>query len=157
MNCESFLTFLYEVPLPQWTPQQQASADAHCASCENCAAQLQQQQQLFTAFENMALPEPSLEIQLEFKPEPQIRSSWLDSLPRGLSNSIALFLCAGSALQLFRESGFSWYWVADGRRVESVINLLFQSPLLSVALTLVGLVYCLTRTPQEISRPPGQP
>jgi hypothetical protein len=145
MNCDSFLCLLHEVPIPRWLPEQEASAAAHCLSCENCQIQLQQQQQLLAAFDEMVLPAPSAAIQPPPELAAQQVSSWSGRLQRRLSSAVVLFLCVGSALQLFRESGFSWYWVADGRRLEAVSTLLFNSPLLSVTLTLAGLVYCLAR------------
>ena len=150
MNCDSFTCLLYEVPLPSWTSEQQTSADEHCLSCENCRLRLQQQQQLFAAFDNMDLPEPSTAVQLQF--EPQVQQANLRSVgsSRLLPYVVGLFLCAGSGVQLFRESGFSWYWFADGRRLETVTTLLYNTPLLSVALILMGLVYCLAQNTQEI-------
>jgi hypothetical protein len=104
---------------------------------------LQQQKQLFAAFDKMVVAEPFTAVQLQFEPRAQQASAWSPGLPRRLSYAIALFLCAGSGVQLFRESGFSWYWFADGRRLESVSTLLYNTPLLSVALIMMGLVYCL--------------
>jgi hypothetical protein len=148
MNCDSFSRLLYEVPLPLWTPVQQTSAEEHCLSCKNCELLLQQQQQLFTAFDKMVLPEPATAVQLQLEPPAQQASLWSVGVLRRLSYAIALFLCAGSAVQLFRESGFSWYWITDGRRLESVSILLYNTPLLSVALTIMGLVYCLALNTQ---------
>jgi hypothetical protein len=148
MNCESFSSLLTEVPQALWSPLQQASVDQHCLSCKDCATLLHQEQQLLAVFENMSTPEPTTAMQLQFKPQVQPANSWPAIHSRGLSFSIALFLCLGSAVQLFRESGFSWYWFADGRRLESVITLLYHTPLLSLALIILGLVYCLALNTQ---------
>ncbi len=148
MNCDSFSHLLYEVPLPRWTLAQQAEVDEHCLSCQSCAQLLQQQQQLFAAFDTMTVPEAVTAVQLQLEPRAQQDSLWPAGLSRWLSSVIALFLCAGSGFQLFRESGFSWYWFADGRRLESVSTLLYNTPLLSVALIMMGLVYCLALNTQ---------
>ncbi len=145
MNCDSLLRLLDEIPLPLWTQEQQTSAHEHCRSCDNCRLLLRQQEELFLEFDEMILPEPSRTFELEIKSEPRRTVPSSGSLRRIFSSSEALFLCAGSVFQLFRESGFSLYWFADGSRLQSVITLLYSSPVLSVALTLVGLVYCLTR------------
>jgi hypothetical protein len=148
MKCDSFSRLLYEVPLPVWSPEQQASAEQHCLTCANCGKLLQQQQQLFAAFDKMAVAEPSSTVALQFKPRARPANPQSESRPRSLSYAIALFLCAGSVFQLFREGGFSWYWFADGRRLESVSTLLYNTPLLSVALIMMGLVYCLALNTQ---------
>jgi hypothetical protein len=99
----------------------------------------------------MVVAEPFAAVQLQFEPRAQQAGAWSLGLPRRLSYAIALFLCAGSGVQLFRESGFSWYWFADGRRLESVSTLLYNTPLLSVALIIMGLVYCLALNTQATS------
>jgi hypothetical protein len=153
MNCDIFLSLLYEVPRSRWTAQQQASADSHCQACECCKKKLGEQQQLFDVFDQLTLPPPQADLagQLDYPIPRQQKTSWPEGWWGVFSIATVLFLCAGSALQLFRESGFSWYWIADFRRLESLIELLYSSPLLSIALTLAGIVYCLglTLTHQE--------
>jgi NADH:ubiquinone oxidoreductase subunit 6 (subunit J) len=109
----------------------------------------------------MVLPEPSTAIEVEIKGEPRndIASNpgaflsnaapFLSTAAPFLSAAAALFLGVGSVYQLFREGGFSLSWFADGARLESAIALFYSSPVLSVALVLVGLVYCLAREPNE--------
>jgi hypothetical protein len=149
MNCDSFSHLLYEVPLPSWTPAQHASAEKHCLTCENCKLLFQQEQQLFAAFDKMIVAEPTAVVQLQPEPRAQQESFWSAAGARWLSTAITLMLCAGSAFQLFQEGGFSWHWIADGRRLESVSTLLYNTPLLSVALILMGLVYCLALDTHE--------
>jgi hypothetical protein len=146
MNCSLFTRLLYEIPLSLWTPVQQASADIHCLSCEGCRGLLQQQQQLFTAFNEMELPESTTEVQLQLEPLPRQDTLLSGSVTHLLAYITASLLCAGSSLQLFRESGFSWYWYADGSRLEAVSVVLYDTPLLSVTLLLLGLVFCFAQT-----------
>jgi len=168
MNCDSLLRMLDEIPLPRWTHEQRTSAHEHCRSCDSCLIRLTQQERLFVEFDKMVLPEPSTTFALEIKGEPghNISSNPGVFLPNAapfLSNAApflsaaapflyaaaALFLGVGSVYQLFREGGLSLSWFADGTRLESAIALFYSSPVLSVALILVGLVYCLAREPNE--------
>ena len=154
MNCDSLLRLLEEIPLPRWTQQQQTSAREHCRSCDECRIQLAQQEALFVEFDRMMLPEPAAAFALEIGGEPRGNTSSAGG-PRRMpwspadvfSNAAVLFLCFGSVVQLFRESGFSPYWLADGSRLEAVVGLIYSAPALPVALTLVGLVYCLSSIP----------
>jgi hypothetical protein len=102
----------------------------------------------------MVLPEPSTTFEVEIKGEPRHNiasnpGALLSNAAPFLSAAAALFLGVGSVYQLFREGGFSLSWFADGTRLESSIALFYSSPVLSVALVLVGLVYCLAREPNE--------
>ena len=121
------------------------------ASCNSCQTLLEEQQQLFAAFETMPLPAPTTSSVLQFEPLAQQGKIWSSQFPSPLSFLAMLFLCTGSGVQLFRESGFSWYWIADGRRLETVSSLLYSTPLLSAALTLMGLIFCLTLNTHENS------
>lgn len=145
MNCDSLLHLLEEIPIPLWTDEQRSSAKDHCGSCDACRTQLEQQGALFLEFESMALPEPPKALHLELEKQRRPARSSPPGGSRFFSNAALLFLAVGSALQLFRETGFALNWFADTNRLESLITLLRSSPLLSVALILVGLVYCLTR------------
>ena len=145
MNCDSLLHLLEEIPLPLWTDEQRSSAKDHCGSCDACRIQLRQQEVLFVEFENMPLPKPPRALHIELETERQPAGSSSQSRSRLFSNAALLFLALGSALQLFRETGFALNWFADTNRLESLVTLLRSSPVLSVALILVGLVYCLTR------------
>ena len=145
MNCESLLQLLEEIPLPLWSDAQRSSAKNHCGSCDACRTQLRQQEMLFLEFENMTSPEPPRALHIELQTERQPAGSSSPSRSRFLSNAALLVLALGSALQLFRETGFALNWFADTNRLESLATLLRSSPVLSVALMLVGLVYCLTR------------
>ena len=161
MNCDSLLRMLDETPLPRWTHEQRTSAHEHCRSCDSCLIRLTQQERLFVEFDKMVLPEPSTTFELEIKGEPRHNISsnpgaflsnaapFLSTAAPFLSAAAALFLGIGSVYQLFREGGFSLSWFADGTRLESAIALFYSSPVLSVALTLVGLVYCLARDTSE--------
>jgi hypothetical protein len=154
MNCDAVLHLLDEVPLALWTREQRADTQAHCISCTCCAIEVQQQQQLFAAFERMPEPQPAAVLQWQPERQDQQASTWSAAPSQRLSYAIGLFLCIGSAVQLFRESGFSWYWLADSTRLESISMLLFQTPALSVALIVLGLVYCLAWTPQNTTGSP---
>ncbi len=143
MNCDSLLHLLDEVPIPRWTHDQQADAREHCRSCDDCRAQLELQQALFIEFGNMHLPEYSQTLTPELEGAPHRNIPSFITIPGILSIAAVVFLCFGSLFQFFRESGFSLYWIADGRRLESVATLLYSTPALSAALVLVGLIYCL--------------
>ncbi len=161
MNCDSLLRMLDETPLPRWTHEQRTSAHEHCRSCDSCLIRLTQQERLFVEFDKMVLPEPSTTFEVEIKGEPRHNISsnpgaflsnaapFLSNAAPFLSATAALFLGVGSVYQLFREGGFSLSWFADGTRLESAIALFYSSPVLSVAMILVGLVYCLAREPNE--------
>ena len=154
MNCDSLLRMLDETPLPRWTHEQRTSAHEHCRSCDSCLIRLTQQERLFVEFDKMVLPEPSTTFELEIKGEPAHNISsnpgvFLSNAAPFLSAAAALFLGVGSVYQLFREGGFSLSWFADGTRLESAIALFYSSPVLSVAMILVGLVYCLARDTNE--------
>lgn len=145
MNCDSLLHLLEEIPLPLWSDAQRSSAKDHCGSCDACRTQLREQEVLFIEFENMTSPEPPRALHMELETERPSAGSSSRSRSRFFSNAALLFLALGSALQLFRETGFALNWFADTNRLESLVTLLRSSPVLSVALILVGLVYCLTR------------
>lgn len=143
MNCDNLLRLLDEMPLPRWTPAQLADARQHCQTCDNCRIQMQQQQALFVAFEQMTLPERAQKDALQLTPMRR-QNRWSYSLTRIASATAVLFLCVGSIYQLLTDGGLSLYLYADGSRLESLINLGYHASALPVALTLVGLVYALT-------------
>ena len=167
MNCDSLLRMLDETPLPRWTHEQRTSAHEHCRSCDSCLIRLTQQERLFVEFDKMVLPEPSTTFEVEIKGEPRndiasnpgallsnapflsTAAPFLSAAAPFLSTAAALFLGVGSVYQLFREGGFSLSWFADGTRLESAIALFYSSPVLSVAMILVGLVYCLAQGTNE--------
>jgi hypothetical protein len=137
------LYLIDEVPLSRWTDEQLADAHDHCSSCEDCSLLLNEQEVLFAEFDKMTAPGPSaaFEVQLE---NHLSDSKTPFSSRSGLTSALAvLVLYFGSVYQLFRESGFALSWFADGGRLESAIALIISSPALSVALVLLGLVYCL--------------
>ena len=160
MNCNTLSRLLEEIPMPLWTDAQRVSAHEHCRTCEGCQTQIAEEAALFAQFDEMQLPEPQagfkrpVEDGLHPSDAPSGGRSRLSSNSVILSWAAALFLCIGSAYQLFMEGGFvpNWFapkWFTDGGRLESVMTLLYNSPTLSVALVLVGLVFCLTRDPHS--------
>ena len=143
MHCESVLYLIDEVPLSRWTDAQQSNAHSHCSTCDACRSRLEQQEGLFTEFDRLIVPEPSRVFDIQPENTTQSSTPVLGNHPGLLSGVAVMFLCFGSIYQLFMESGFALHWIADGGRFVSAINLVAGSPVLSIVLTLLGLVYCL--------------
>jgi len=145
MNCGLLSQLLDETPLPRWTPEQRSSAEEHCLSCITCKTLMRRQEDLFIAFEEMSLIQPTNEFTLEEEAMADLNKSSSSVFTRFFPVGAVLFLCFGSVFQLIMDERISVHLFADGSRLESLINLVYSGAGLPVALTLVGLVYALSR------------